>query len=124
MKQVTVIAASDGKNMVLAKKFETQLKELGAQVKLVDLVSLDLPLYTSKATQKGADLLAPLKDELSAQAFVFVGPEFNGGIPPALTNFFSWASTSSKDWRQHFNAKKAALATHSGGEGALFLCLL
>jgi len=55
---------------------------------------------------------------------VFIGPEYNGGIAPTLTNFFAWASTSSKDWRAHFNTKKAAIATHSGGDGALFLAAL
>lgn len=124
MKHVTIITASDGKNLALAQKFSATLKEQGAQVHLLDLVALGLPLYTSRATQKGADLLAPLQNELAAQAFVFVGPEFNGGLPPVLTNFFAWASTSSKDWRQHFNAKRAAVATHSGGDGTLFLAAL
>jgi chromate reductase len=124
MRQVTLVTASDGKNLVLAQKFDAALKEMGAQVHLVNLVALDLPLYSSKAPHKGADLLAPLQPALAVQAYIFIGPEFNGGIPPVLTNFLAWASTSSKDWRQHFNAKRAAIASHSGGDGALFLAAL
>ncbi len=124
MKQVTIISASDGKNLALSQKFETVLKEAGSKVTILDLVELNLPLYTSKAPFKGADLLAPLQGALAAQSFVFIGPEFNGGIPPVLTNFFAWASTSSKDWRHHFNTKKAAIATYSGGDGILFLSAL
>lgn len=124
MKNITLVAASNGKNLILAQKFEATLKELGAQSQILDLVNLELPLYSPKSSQKGAELLAPLQKELQADAFVFIGPEYNGGIPPVMTNFLAWASTSSKEWRLHFNAKKAAIATHSGGDGMFFLTAL
>ena len=124
MKKITIVVGSNGKNLLLAQKFEATLKELGVQSQLLDLVTLELPLYSPKSSHKGADLLAPLETVLQGDAFVFIGPEYNGGIPPVMTNFLAWASTSSKDWRMHFNAKKAAIATHSGGDGLLFLTAL
>ena len=46
-----------------------------------------------------------------AESFVFVSPEYNGGVPPALTNIIAWVSRlGGKDWRKSFNGKAAALA--------------
>lgn len=126
MKTITIIAGSNGKNLVLAKAFEEHLKSLGHKVHVVDVVAHDLPLYSPGQNGKvtGAQVLEPFKEALAADAFVFTGPEYNGGIPPVLTNFIAWASTSAKDWRVHFNSKPAAIATHSGGDGAQFLIML
>ncbi|MFP5491355.1 MAG: NADPH-dependent FMN reductase [Bacteriovoracia bacterium] len=126
MKQISLIVGSNGKNLILAKAFQEHLESLGNKVHLVDLVSHNLPLYSSAQHGKltGAEVLAPFKEALASEAFVFIAPEFNGGIPPVLTNFIAWASTSAKDWRVHFNSKKAAIATHSGGDGQQLLIML
>ncbi|SKB27966.1 NADPH-dependent FMN reductase [Malaciobacter marinus] len=39
-------------------------------------------------------------------------------MPPVLNNAMAWTSRSTKDWRDAFNEKVVALATHSGGGGA------
>jgi NAD(P)H-dependent FMN reductase len=38
-------------------------------------------------------------------------------MPPVLNNLIAWLSTSTDDFRQHFNGKPVVLATHSGGGG-------
>jgi chromate reductase len=119
-KNIVIITASEMKNLDLAQKFVQSLEGMDANVSLINLVELDLPLYTSRADAKfkGEDLL---KNELplisDAHGFIFIAPEYNGSTPPVFNNFLAWLSRSSKDWRQYLNGKPAAIATFSGGGG-------
>ncbi len=117
---ICIITASEMKNRELGESFKTCLEELGAQVKVVNLVDLDLPLYSSRtgAKYQGAELLKSCLEEISkARGMVFIAPEYNGSTPPVFNNFLAWLSTSSKNWREHLNNKPAAIATFSGGGG-------
>lgn len=117
---ITIITASEVKNLELAKKFETSLKNLGQTVTVINLLDLDLPLYTSRAEElhKGDELLKDfLMTFTNTQAFVFIAPEYNGSTPPVFNNFLAWLSRSSKDWRSFLNGKAAVIATFSGGGG-------
>jgi chromate reductase, NAD(P)H dehydrogenase (quinone) len=119
-KNIVIITASEVKNLDLAQKFQQSLESCDANVSLINLVELNLPLYSSRTemTFKGEELL---KNELptlaEAHGFVFIAPEYNGSTPPVFNNFVAWLSRSSKDWRQYLNAKPAAIATFSGGGG-------
>lgn len=119
-KEIVIITASTVKNLELALKFQESLNSMEANATIINLVDLDLPLYTSKSEgqHKAMDLL---KDELpfieKAAAFVFLSPEYNGSTPPVLTNFLAWLSRTSKDWRQHLNGKHVAIGTFSSGTG-------
>jgi len=54
-----VITASNGENLQLAKRFVLAGKKLGANPELLDLTSLELPLYNPRVhTQKGIPTLA------------------------------------------------------------------
>jgi len=125
MKHITIIAGSNGKNLVLAKQFQEHLEALGHKVSLLDLVALELPLFSPAQYGKvnGAQVIEPHKEALNAERFVFVSPEYNGGLTPALVNFIAWCSSSAKDWRIHFNSKRAAIATYSGGDGSQALAM-
>ena len=52
-----------------------------------------------------------------ADGFIFCTPEYNGSIPPILTNAFAWISVKTSNWRGAFNGKSALICTHSGGAG-------
>ncbi|MEA9357483.1 NAD(P)H-dependent oxidoreductase [Bacteriovorax sp. PP10] len=119
MKKICVITASVGKNLELAEAIVAHLKKHGADAGLLNLVELDLPLYSTVAeTRHQAEVLvAPFKDRLAADAFVFVSPEYNGSTPPVFNNFLAWVSRSTKNWRETFNAKTGVVATASAGNG-------
>lgn len=119
MKKVVIIAASNGHNLKLAKNFQDKYGELEAEAEIVDLAALDLPLYSPIAEEKGIPenldgLLTKLE---AADALAVIAPEYNGGVPPTLTNFIAWTSRSSKDWRKYFNGKSTAIASFSGSGG-------
>lgn len=125
-KHICILAGSNGKNLTLAQSFQSHLEGQGHTVSLIDVVAAHLPLYSPAQEGKadGAQLMAPFKDGLAAHYYVILAPEYNGGPPPALTNFLAWASRSAKDWRIHFNTKRAVIGTYSGGDGGQVLAIM
>jgi chromate reductase len=115
MSDYLVFAASNNKNLELANNISKALE--GSEV--IDLVSLDLPLYTPVAEKKEIPGKArELADKLiSAKGAIFVAPEYNGSLPPTLNNAIAWISRTGENWREAFNGKAAVIATHSGSGG-------
>ena len=92
-KDLLVITASNGENLQLARRFVLAAKKLGATPDLLDLTSLELPLYNPRThAQKG---IPPLARSLSIQMssiprWVVCAPEYNGSIPPVFTSTLAW----------------------------------
>ena len=127
MSKTLIIVASMNKNMELGLTIQTRIESLNHSTDLISLVPLSLPLFTPEY-KEGHNLPSPMLDVVSrlkeAETFVIIAPEYNGGIPPILTNFLAWVSASTEDWRDCFNGKKAAIATHSGSGGLHLLMAL
>ncbi len=115
-----ICTATHGQNLRLAEHIEERANALGISAKLVDLSGQELPLYTSLRDQAQPDE-ASMQDLVDlfteAKGFVFCAPEYNGSMPPTLSNAITWLSIASSDFRSVFNNKPAAIATHSGGGG-------
>ncbi len=113
-----IITASDGENLKLAKRFSSMGKQLGKTTELLDLTKVDLPLFSPK---KHAELGIPASIEnLQAKMgshshWVICAPEYNGSIPPVLTNAIAWLSVQEQDFRKLFNGRPIAMASFSGG---------
>lgn len=118
--KILIVTASEKKNLELATKFNHVLQNIGEDVEILNLLELDLPLYTSRSEEKfiASELLGQHYDKIKeAKGFVFIAPEYNGSTPPVFNNFLAWLSRASKDWREHLNGKSAVIATFSGGGG-------
>ena len=50
---VLMIAASNGENLKLAGRFANQTRELGQSAKVLDLTTIDLPLFTPESPGTG-----------------------------------------------------------------------
>ena len=117
---IGILVASVNKNMELALNIQEVVTELEAKSELINLVALDLPMYTSiLEDEKGIptevkDLTTKL---LTFDAFIIVSPEYNGSMPPVLNNTIAWVSRVGDDFRAIFNQKFVAIASHSGGGG-------
>lgn len=120
MKNIGILVASVKKNMDLALNIQELITDLGAKSELINLVALDLPMYTSiiedekGIPQEVKDLSTYLQ---TFDAFIIVSPEYNGSMPPVLNNTIAWVSRVGDDFRAIFNQKFVALASHSGGGG-------
>lgn len=115
-----IVVASIEQNMKLAKRIEEQLEALEQSSKIIDIVALDLPMYTSKHEDEEGipETITHLVEEMKhAKAYIFVAPEYNYSIPPTLTNFVAWVSRVGDDFRVLFSEKAVLNATFSGGGG-------
>lgn len=117
---IVIITASEIKNLELAQKFKQCLLDGHCNAEIINLVELDLPLYSSRNESK-YNAQTILERQLpvisAANGFVFIAPEYNGSTPPVFNNFLAWLSRSSKDWRMYLNGKPSIIATYSGGGG-------
>lgn len=120
MKKIAILLASVVKNKELAHNIQDVVNELGQESEIINLVELQLPLYTS-VLEEGTGIpqeVQELADKLlKYDAFIVVSPEYNGSMPPVLTNTIAWISRVGNDFRAIFNQKFVALASHSGGGG-------
>ena len=116
---ILIVSASNGANLDLAHALHALCAEIGLESDVVDLTEDPLPLYTPRVeaagTPEGVDALVTRFSQ--AKGMIFCAPEYNGSLPPVLTNVVAWLSVAADDFRAVFNGKPAALATHSGGHG-------
>lgn len=119
MTNIAIIVGSDGNNLKMANTLRDYLSKKSKNVSVIDIAALDLPLYSNKTHKDGVpDIIETEKNNLEKMThFIFLAPEYNGGLPPVFTNYFAWLSVSGKDWRESFNDKKAIIGTHSGSGG-------
>lgn len=124
--KICIVAFSEGKNLELSSRFSDKFKSLNIESSIIDIVKIKLPLYTTQTEKEfqASEVVAPFRELLNADGFVFVAPEYNGGPPPSFSNFLAWVSRSTKEWREVFNNKPAVIATHSAGGGLNVLTIM
>ncbi len=124
---ILVITASNGENLKLANRFIHLATELGANTELLDLTTLDLPLYNPRIhEQEGIPpSIKSLNDQMNAIShWIICAPEYNGSIPPVFTSALAWLSVQGDDFRSLFNGRPIAMASFSGGGGMELLLSL
>ena len=121
-KKILLISATRGKNYELAQ----DLKEIidnttSIDTAVINLESYGLALYMPDIETENETASALSAEFENADGFVFCAPEYNGGLPPILTNAFTWISVTTANWRDGFKDKYAVIATRSAGSGQRFL---
>lgn len=121
MGQILIISATSDSNLDLAKNLQSILTSEGQDANLMCLEDHPLPLFSGGASVDD-ESIGKLVDALNeADGFIFCSPEYNGGVPPILSNAITWVTVKSKNWRDAFNGKFALIATHSWGSGHRFI---
>ena len=121
MSKIGILVASANNNRKLGQTLSDIATELNVETKVINLVDLNLPLYSTVEEENNGipDIAKELAHEiLDLKAFIVVAPEYNGVMPPVLNNAMAWTSRATENWRDAFNEKIVGLATHSGGGGA------
>ena len=119
-KKLLVIAASNGENLKLAKRFLVAGNELNYSCELLDLTESknDLPIFNPRqnSKDKAPENLKSINTQMkNSSHWVICAPEYNGSIPPILTNAIAWLSVQGTDFRSLFNERPIAIASFSGG---------
>ena len=119
-KKLLVITASNGENLKLAKRFVVAGNKLNYSCELLDLTASenDLPIFNPRhnSNDKAPTNLESINLQMESHShWVICAPEYNGSIPPILTNTIAWLSVQGKDFRHLFNERPIAIASFSGG---------
>ena len=119
-KSLLVITASNGQNLKLAERFLIAGKKLNYSCELLDLTESknDLPVFNPRHNEKdkAPENLESINLQMERHShWVICAPEYNGSIPPILTNAIAWLSVQGKDFRSLFNERPIAIASFSGG---------
>ena len=125
--KLLVLTASNGENLKLANRFVEIAKNLNINPQLIDLTTIELPLYNPR-THKELGIpknTKVLRDKMhSISHWIICAPEYNGSIPPVLSSAIAWLSVEEDDFRTLFNGRPIAIATFSGGGGMELLLSL
>jgi|TARA_B100001146_G_scaffold35464_1_gene28829 NAD(P)H-dependent FMN reductase len=121
-KKILLVSATRGKNCKLAQELKEIIDNTTAvDTAVINLESYGLPLYMPDIEAENKTASALSAEFENADGFVFCAPEYNGGLPPILTNAFTWISVTTGSWRDGFKDKYAVIATNSAGSGQRFL---
>ena len=123
MANILIISATSKNNLFLAEKIKNLVEEKQVNSEILKLEEYHLPLYTPIEHKNGipTKVNSLTKKFLDANGFIICAPEYNGSIPPVITNLVSWITVSTDSWREVFNGKVGLIATHSAGSGQNFL---
>ncbi|MFQ6612029.1 MAG: NADPH-dependent FMN reductase [Fidelibacterota bacterium] len=120
MKKILIISATTRNNLALARQLGTLINKLDARFKVLSLEDFALPLFTPSA-KIDSSVVEQLAGTFQAHdGFLFCAPEYNGGVPPIMSNAIAWISVTTDNWRAAFNGKCAQLASHSNGSATRF----
>jgi chromate reductase len=115
-------------NRQLAAEAATLARAAGAEVTLLELSTLDIPLYNADLEAQGtpADVIRLKQLMWEHPAWIICSPEYNGSYTALLKNTIDWASSPVKghaDWAngfKPFEGKVVGLLSASpGGLGGL-----
>lgn len=118
---ILIVSATNDNNLVLAKDFQSILLDLSFSAEVISLEDLSLPLFSSEAIVDENHLQTLLSRIKDSDGLIFCAPEYNGGVPPVLSNAITWITVKSQNWREVFNRKFALIGTYSGGDGHRFI---
>ncbi len=113
MKILLLIGSADAQShsLALGEAIQTQLKELGAQTEIINLVEYGLPLY-NRGIERSDTLDAKtrefLKKSLIADGFVWVTPIYHNSYSAMLKNALDWHHTIK------FSGKIVGLVSNGG----------
>ena len=121
MNNLLIISATNDNNLELSNKLHSFLEELGQPSTVVSLEDYKFPLFGSGQDADEVSINKLVGQLLDVKGFIVCAPEYNGGVPPVLSNAITWVTVKTKNWRDAFNGKYAIIATSSGGDGKRFL---
>ena len=126
-KKILIISATSNNNLDLSRKIKSLISEdFDYDIEIINLEDYSLPLFTEKVFEIEKNNYSETIEKLTStmaksSGIIFCAPEYNGSIPPIVTNFIAWVSVSTKYWKDAFNNKVALISTFSGGNGGKFI---
>ena len=125
MKKILFISATSNTNLTLSKKISTFIDKKKFCTKIINLDDFNLPLYNPSTfindKNNNINRITELTDLMvSADGYIICAPEYNGNVPPVISNAIAWVSSSTDYWQDAFKNKNAFIASSSGGNAEKF----
>ena len=125
MKKISIISATSFSNYELSSQLKKIIDTIDVECEIVNLEDYNLPLFTAKDYKDNKEKVVNTIDKItkeivSSSGIIFCAPEYNGSIPPIVTNFIAWVSVSTDYWRDAFNNKIGLIASSSGGDAVKY----
>ena len=96
MKKILIISATNDKNLDLAKELNKIVSTMKIETELVSLQDLNLPLFNFDTVLNG-NVVENLISKISeSSGLIICSPEYNGCVPPVLSNAITWISVKSE----------------------------
>ena len=129
MKKILIISSTNNSNFELSNEIKSYFdKKEGVLSEVISLEKYKLPLYTPtlendfETSKSFPEQIQTLRDTLlNSEAIIWCSPEYNGGVPPILTNCIAWISRATINWKDAFSEKKMLVCSSSGGNGKSFV---
>ena len=99
MNNLLIISATNDNNLELSNKLHSFLVELGQPSTVVSLEDYKFPLFGSGQDADKASINKLVGQFLDVKGFIVCAPEYNGGVPPVLSNAITWVTVKTKNWR-------------------------
>ena len=120
MKNILILTATKNSNYNLGKSLLELIDQNNYNVNLSSLEDFNLPLFLASdyetLKQKHLSDIRQISDLLvKSEGLIICAPEYNGSIPPIITNAIAWISVSTEYWRDAFSNKIGLIAGSSGG---------
>ena len=112
MAKILIISATNDKNFELAKDLHQVTSDMDCSTDIICLEDLALPLFSSNVIVDEIDLSSLLEKMNESDGFIFCSPEYNGGVPPVLSNAITWVSIKSENWREAFLGKFSIISSY------------
>ena len=123
MKKILIISATNASNLKLAGNMAEIINTQAYNHEVISLEDYNLPLYSgpkeSEGTPEGVKELT--QKLIDADGLIVCAPEYNGGVPPVITNAIAWISVSTDYWRDAFTDKVALITSSSGGMASKYI---
>ena len=125
MTKITIISATSSTNYDLSKKIFKILNDLDISSEIINAEDYRLPLFIASEYENKKKENFNIIDELTnkfigSSGLIICSPEYNGSIPPIITNMIAWISVSTDHWRDGFNKKVSLIAASSSGDAAKY----
>ena len=126
MKKILFISATSNSNLKLAHNLSNIFKNLSLfNMEIINIEKYKLPLFNPSTLDEdkknNLNKIIKITDKMvSSDAFVICSPEYNGNVPPVLSNAIAWISVTTDYWKDAFKDKHIFITSSSGGEAIKF----
>lgn len=120
-KNILILSATNNSNLKLSNSIKSLIKtNINVNAKIIKLEDYSLPLFKASNYEinkkKNSETIKKITNLLiESDGIVICSPEYNGSIPPIVTNIIAWISVTTKNWRDAFINKVGIIASSSGG---------